>query len=216
MSKLKLGEILVKNHLITSNQCAEALKMQHVHPNTPLGQILCRLGYLNEDDLRFTLDCNNKRQKLSSILLKEKQIDEARLATALALCDMERIALDKALLKLRLIDENQLARAIANKYDLPYVELESQTFPSGLDRLVNVSYAQRNKLVPIEADHQSVTIAMAYPLKREDLAYIENFVKLRVRPVIAAENAILISQQIIYKLSKQIKSVETLNFGISE
>ena len=65
MSVKKVGELLVEQKLITQEQLLEALDLQKVFPDQPIGQLLCKLGFIKESDLSFVLDQKNKRRKLS-------------------------------------------------------------------------------------------------------------------------------------------------------
>lgn len=52
----RLGEILIEDGLITTDQLSEALKLQSQNPDRkPIGEILVQLGYLSEEGLALTL-----------------------------------------------------------------------------------------------------------------------------------------------------------------
>jgi len=212
MSEVRLGTLLIENELVTAGHIQDALVKQLSTPELPLGQILCQMGVLRSDDLELLLDRTNKRQKLSKILLKNMLNDESGLNDAINLSRRERIPLEKALLKLNLVSEEHLARAIASQYDLPYMDIAQFNLDPEMARILNANYAQKHKIVPIASDGQSITVAMAYPLPRNELRQIENFTQFRIIPVIAKERDIAAAMQQLYNIESPMAATHTAPF----
>lgn len=215
MAEKKLGELLIENRLITAEQFSEALEMQQMNPTQPIGQLLCQMGLLKSSDLEFVLDHNNKRRKLGDILVSLNLIDEERLNSALKISKLEKIPLGRALVRHHLVAEEQLSRAVASQHDLKFVNLAGVRFDHELSGFINASFAQRHRIVPIRCRDNSLTIAMAYPLQRDELAQLEGWCNMRVIPVIAKESDILIAQQKVFRLSVT-SGHEEPNFELSE
>lgn len=215
MSEKMLGELLIENKLITTEQFSEALEMQRMTPTQPIGQLLCQLGFLKEAELSLMLDHNHKRRKLGDILIAQNLISEERLAGALKVSQAEKIPLGRALVRQHLIEEEQLSRALAAQYDLKYVVLSGVRFDQELAGFINASFAQRHRIVPIRCRDNCLTIAMAYPLQREELAQLESWCKMHVIPVIARESDIIIAQQKIFQL-RGAPNHEEASFELSE
>jgi type IV pilus assembly protein PilB len=211
----KLGELLIENKLITAKQFSEALEVQQMNPTQPIGQLLCQMGLLKIVDLEYVLDHNNKRLKLGEILISQNLIDEERLNNALKISKSEKIPLGRALIRQHLIEEEQMSRAVASQHDMKFVNLAGVRFDKGLSGYINASFARRHRIVPIRCRDNCLTIAMAYPLLRDDLAQLEGWCKMRVIPVIAKESDILIAQQTIFEL-RGTQNREELNYEISE
>jgi len=199
MSQKKVGEILVENRLITEDQLAEALELQKVFPDQPVGQLLCKLGFLSESELSYILEQTGKRQKLGDILLREGLIDQERLTQARNVAKRDGISLDRALRKLRLVEEEPLAKAVALQYDLSFVHINTLEIEAELARYINPSYAQKQRIVPISKIGNTLTLAMAYPLKLQELRDLEQSIRARIIPVIAVESEILNAQQRLYR-----------------
>ncbi len=219
MAGNKLGELLIKNRLISEDQFSKALELQKSYPDQPIGQLLIQLGFLQDIVLREFLDYKGKRQKLGEILLKQKRIDEVKLSNALAVSKEENIPLGRALVKLHYIEEDQLARCIATQYDLPYFTLERFSFDQELSRFINYNYAQLHRIVPVCRVGRALTIAMAFPLNNEEMRAVEVATDMKINPVIATEHDIMIAQQRTYKAQFSIASPltnETVEFEISE
>jgi len=201
MAVKKLGEILLENRMVTEGQLQEALELQKVFPNQTVGQLLCKLGFLKESDLVYILEQTGKRQRLSDILLREKLIESDQLVKAMELSRKEDITLAKAVLRLRYVDETQLAKVVAGQYDLSFVHIDTLVLDPELSRHINASYAQKQRIVPISKIGNTLTMAMAYPLKFHELKELESSIRLKLIPVVAPEGEILLAQQKLYKMS---------------
>jgi type IV pilus assembly protein PilB len=211
----KLGELLIEKKLITAEQFSEAQKRQQVNPSQPIGQLLCEMGFLKAKDLEYVLDHNNKRLKLGEILIAQNLINADRLKSALEISQAEKIPLGKALVKQHLVGEEHLARAIALQHDLKYVSLAGVRYDSELSNIINASFAQHHRIVPIRCRDNCLTIAMAYPLRRDELAQLESWSKMRIESVIARESEIILAQQKVFSL-RGAANVEEFNFELSE
>ena len=199
MPTKKVGEILVENRLITEEQLREALELQKVFPDQPIGQLLCKLGFLSESELSYILEQTDKRQKLGDILLRERLIDPERLDQARDVARRDGIPLERALRKLRLLEEEPLAKAVALQYDLSFVHINTLEIEAELARYINPSFAQKQRIVPISRIGNTLTLAMAYPIKLQELKDLEQSIRARIIPVIAAEGEILKAQQRLYR-----------------
>jgi len=199
MSKKRIGEILIENKLISEQQLAEALKLQETSPGETVGRLLCRLGFLRESDLNYVLEQSGKRKKLVDILQCEYHLDEKRLEEARVLSRKDGIPLEKSLLKLSFLSEDQIARAISIQYDLPFASLDNLAIDSSLARVLNASYARRQRVVPISKIGSTMTLAMASPVKLHELMELEAATRLKVIPVIAKESEIQAAQQRLYR-----------------
>ncbi|HEY5973626.1 MAG TPA: GspE/PulE family protein [Geobacteraceae bacterium] len=214
----KIGELLIKNKLITESQFNEALEKQQEFPCVPIGQILCQLGFLSAADLNMVLDYNRKRLMLGEILIRQKQIDETKLKNALNKAAKERVPLGQALMRLNYLDEEKLAQAIAAQFDLLYLPMDKFSFDPELARLINVSYAQRLRIVPVGKVGRCVTLAMAYPLRGVELHELAAVIGMEIKPVIARESDIVNAQQRIFRITPRTtqEDKESINFEVSE
>lgn len=218
MPEIKVGELLIANGLITREQFHKAMEVQQFDKKTPIGQILCHLGYLTADHLSHVLDFNNKRIKLGEILVQQKLIDPAKMENALTISRDEKIPLGKALLRLHYIEEEQLARSIATQQDLPFVTLKNREFAPELAQFISASFAMRHLVVPIEKKAAIVTLAMAYPLGDSLFSELKALSKCQIVKVIARESDIVHAQEKIYGVRKKIilDSSESIHLDLVE
>lgn len=201
MPKIRIGEILLEHKLITEQQLKEALSLQKAFPGHALGQLLCKLGYVKESDLSYILETTGKRLKLADVVIQKHLVTTEQLARAQKVSEQERLPLEKSLLKLGFLDEVQVAQALASEYDLPFVHLDELNIEPDLVRFINATYAQRQKVVPISRIGNTLTLAMAAPLRQKELHDLEGTFGHRLIPVIAPESEIIRAQQRLYKVS---------------
>ncbi|MEI6206234.1 MAG: ATPase, T2SS/T4P/T4SS family [Desulfuromonadales bacterium] len=200
MSVKKVGELLVEQNLITQEQQLEALELQSIFPDQPIGQLLCKLGYLKESDLSFVLDQKNKRRKLADILLSEGLVDQQKLSHAREIGAQNAISLEKALLQLNYVDEESLAKAVARQYDMPYVQINASDLDVSLSRYISSVYAQKQRITPISKIGNTLTLAMARPLKPHDIRELEDSIRLKIISAIATENSITKALKRLYNV----------------
>lgn len=202
MKKKKLGEILLESNLISEAQLFEALELQKSFPDETIGRLLCRLGFVKDADLNYILEQTGKRKQLFDILRSEGIISDEQLEEARLIAKKDNISLGKVLVKLGLVTEVQMARAISAQFDLPFVSLSKIQVDPGFGRLINASYAQKQKIVPISKIGSTLTLAMAHPIRLTEMKEIETVTRLKIIPVIAMESEIQAFQQRLYNLQQ--------------
>lgn len=200
MSVKKIGELLVEQNLITREQQLEALELQKVFPDQPIGQLLCKLGFIKESDLGFVLDQKNKRRKLADIMLADGLIDQQKISHAREVAKQGNMSLERALLKLRYVDEESLAKAVASQYDMPYVQINASDLDVSLSRYISSVYAQKQRITPISKIGNTLTLAMAQPLKSHDIRELEDSIRLKIISAIATEESIFKSLKRLYNI----------------
>jgi len=200
MSIKKVGELLVEQQLVTQEQLLEALELQKLFPDQPIGQLLCKLGFIKESDLSFVLDQKNKRLKLTDILITDGIIDQQKLLQARDLSKQNGITLEKALLKLHYVDEDILAKAVAAQYDMPYIHINLSDIDQSLSRYISAVYAQKQRIAPISKIGNTITLAMVHPLKPHDIRELEDSIRLKIISAIATEASISKTLKRLYNI----------------
>ena len=196
----KLGEILIEERLITADQRDQALETQKRAPHQSLGQILVKLGQLSEATLRTVLEKSDKWMPLAEVLRRNGLIDPEDLDVALEMSRLEEIPLGRVLLNLDNIDSVTLSNAIALQYDLPFIRVHDHFLDPELAKLINLSYAQRHKVVPIAKSGKTLTLAVTTPLTSEDLRELASILPLQITMVVAPEEEIAAAQATLYNL----------------
>ncbi|MEI6702280.1 MAG: ATPase, T2SS/T4P/T4SS family [Deltaproteobacteria bacterium] len=212
----KIGELLIEQNLITQEQLEEALDLQKSHPNQLIGQILCRLGFLNESDLGFVLDQKNKRRKLIDILVTKGLIDHHQISQAREVAGHNDISLEKALLRLKYVDEASLSQTIADQYDMPYIEIDTQSLDLSLSGFISAMYAQKHRIAPISIIGNTLTLAMVQPLTPYDIHELEDSIGRKIISVIATETSISKALMRLYNLetTSNMSAKEEVNLDL--
>lgn len=202
MDVKKVGELLVEQKMITQENLLEALDLQKFHPDQTVGQLLCKLGYIKERDLGFVLDQKDKRRKLTDILLASGVLDQHKISLAHVTCKQNNISFEKALLKLNYIDEEGLSKAIASQYDMPYIQVNTLDLDPSLSSYINAVYAKKQRIAPISKIGNTLTLAMALPLKSHEISELEDSFPFKIISVITTETCIT-------KILKQLYNITT-------
>lgn len=197
----KVGELLVEQKMITQEHLLEALDLQKAFPNQTVGQLLCKLGFINERDLGFVLDAKDKRSKLSDVLLSIGLVDQKKLSNARDVSKQNNISFEKALMKLKYVDEEGLARAVACQFDMPYVQISSAELDHSLSSYLSAVYAQKQRIVPIAKVGNTLTLAIARPLKSNEIRELEDSFPFKITPVIASETSISKALKHLYNVT---------------
>ena len=201
MTLKKVGEILIEQELISQEELQQALELQKNIPDQTIGQLLCKLGFIRESDLRSMLDQKNKRPELVDILIRNGLVDQQKIRQAREIGEQHNIPLEKALIKLRHIDEEQLAQAVATQYDLPYVTINYQDLDVVLSQYISVVYARKHRIAPISKIGNTLTLAMSAPLRQLDIRELEDSIRLRIIAVIATESDIRMAHRQLYNVT---------------
>jgi type II secretory ATPase GspE/PulE/Tfp pilus assembly ATPase PilB-like protein len=197
----KVGEILIEQELISQEQLQQALELQKNIPGQTIGQLLCKLGFIRESDLRFVLDQKNKRPELADVLIRNGLVDKQKIRYAREIGNQHNIPLEKALIKLGHINEEQLAQAVATQYDLPFVSINCQDLDVGLSQYISVIYAQKQRIAPISKIGNTLTLAMSAPIRQLDIRELEDNIRMRIIAVVATESDIRMAQRQLYNVT---------------
>ncbi|MDY6857344.1 MAG: GspE/PulE family protein [Thermodesulfobacteriota bacterium] len=166
-----IGEILVREGLISNSQLEDAFRIQNrIGDYKPIGQILVDKKAITQRQLSFLLDHYRKRLKLGDVLLRLGAISDEGLEAALDYQKETGIRLGEALIELNLLTEKDMKQSLCTQLNIPFINLDSIIIDQSLERLINRRYAFKNQIVPIAKMGESLTIAMDDPT---DLSLIE-------------------------------------------
>jgi type IV pilus assembly protein PilB len=132
--------------------------------NLRLGEILINQGIVNSEQLKKALEA----QKIDS----KKKIGEILISQGV-------------------ISSKQLNEALQHVYETEYVELEDVILDPEIVSLIPKRIALRYKLIPLNKENNTLTVAMANPLDVNAIDYIKEYTKMDVNPKFANENEIL-------------------------
>ncbi len=176
----RLGELLVREGLITELQLEAALAEQRSRPaRVPLGQILVEREQVTQRQLTLLLDRHEKRPLLGEVLVRNGSLTEIQLEHGLQRQQVTQRPLGEVLVNLGFINDETMRQALSLQLNIPYLDLDQVDLDRGLARIINPSYARRHSLVPVSHLGQMLTVSMDDPTSAavvEDLSRSTGFI----------------------------------------
>ncbi len=132
--------------------------------NLRLGEILIKQGVIKPEQLKKALDAQktDSKKKIGDILISQG-----------------------------IISQKQLNQALQHVFETDYIELGDVVLDPEIISLIPKKIAVRYKLIPLNKENNTLTLAMANPLDVNAIDYIKEYTKLDVIPKFANENEIL-------------------------
>ena len=119
----KIGNILIKEGLITRSHLQEALNYQKkLEKYKPVGQILVNQGIITQKQLNFLLDRFEKRPRLGDILIQSGVITKEAINIALDYQKKTGLRLGETLVELDFISEEVMRQTLCIQQNIPYVD----------------------------------------------------------------------------------------------
>jgi len=171
--RLKLGEILLKNKVISEEQLNKALEIQEASHRL-LGEILIESGYVSKDKLDFILS-RQAGVKLGEALLNDNLISYQQLQDALKLQSETTLSLGQILINTGLISEDKLLGALSEQYNIPYVELSHYPINPEAFSKVPIDILRRYNVLPIDIKGNFLILATADPMDiiaQDDISFL--------------------------------------------
>ncbi|MBI3602495.1 MAG: Flp pilus assembly complex ATPase component TadA [Candidatus Omnitrophica bacterium] len=114
-------------------------------------------------------------QKLGEILIKQGLITENQLHEAINMQKLQKGRIGEVFLKLGMLTESDLAATLGTQLAIPYAShmtgLLKPRYDQGLDKIVPYEFAQKNLVLPLSKNMNSLTCAVFDPL---DLIMLDN------------------------------------------
>jgi type IV pilus assembly protein PilB len=163
-TEIRLGELLVREGLITARQLEAALEAQATRVGyAPLGQLLIERGVVTQKQLTLLLDRSEKRPRLGEVLVRNGSISAEGLDQALAEQRKRHRPLGQVLVQLGLVSDETMRQALGIQLNIPYLDLDRMDLDRTLARVINRNYARRHLLVPVSCVGPVLTVSMNDP-----------------------------------------------------
>jgi len=186
-----LGDLLVRERLITPEQLAEALDEQAAaESRRPLGEILVDRGALTREALNVVLDKYHKKYRLGDLLVETNTITEAELDGALAYQKQTGLRLGDVLLALNLVTERQMREALCKQLRVPFVDLDALALDPALAGLIPAELAAARRILPIARAEGRLTVAVDDPTDADLVEALEAATGGRVEVVTSTRDAL--------------------------
>lgn len=183
----KLGELLIRDGLLSQDQLDRALKQQQAAaPGSGsyrlLGQICVDEGWLAADQLQTWLKKNAKSIKLGELLVKLEAISPAALEAALAEQGRKPDQrLGEILLEQRAVSEDQLVNALSQQWNMPVLLPRIDDMDLALLDGLDLKFVHDSGFLPLAQTEREITVAMFHPNDMNVLYYLESHYNKKIR-----------------------------------
>jgi hypothetical protein len=185
-----LGELLLRERLVTEGQLTSALRAQEASPDgTPVGQLLVEQGALSPADLEAVLRRYHKKYRLGDILVETNVISETQLQLGVDHHRRTGLRLGDALLQLGFVNEEMLKLALCTQLDVAFVDLDRFSIDRSLASLVPKAFAQQHRVLPVARVDDVLTVALADPTDGWVAENLEAMTACQVRLVMSTDAA---------------------------
>jgi type IV pilus assembly protein PilB len=187
----KLGELLIKEGLITSEQLEEAVavqKKQQIY--MPLGEICVDLKFITRDQLRKTLGTHQNRIALGELLTNLGLVTSEQVREALKEQKVSRKKIGQILVEKGYLTDNALISALNMQLGVPKITPHPSLIDKSLLKGVNETFLRKNEALPAFKQGRELTVLMADPLNQAAIADLEKFFGCKIQPAIASAEEI--------------------------
>jgi type IV pilus assembly protein PilB len=186
---LYLGEVLLREELVTRDEIDDAFATQRQGPYRPLGTILSERGLISERQLKHLLG-QRPQYRIGELLVRSQAITPRQLEHALEQQKYLKMPLGQVLLKLNYLTDEQIRRALSAQLNISYVDLDTVPVDRALIRFINGSYARRHLVLPLALDDQTLTVVMDDPTQSHVIEELTRSTGRIIRLVTASQAAI--------------------------
>jgi Type II secretion system (T2SS), protein E, N-terminal domain len=185
-----LGELLVREGLVTETELSAALRAQEmVSDGTPIGQLLVERGALSPADLEAVLKRYHKKYRLGDILVETNTISETQLQLAVDHHRRTGLRLGDALLQLGFVNEETLKHALCTQLDVTFVDLDRVLLDPVLSSAIPQTFAQQHRVLPVAQVDNVLTVALADPTDGWVAENLETMTGCQVQLVMSTDTA---------------------------
>ncbi len=165
-----IGQLLVKEGLITEEQLNRALKIQSLLEQPKhLSDILIELGYTTRQAINQAITKHGGSLRLGDLLIEQGIITQETLNSALALQREKGIKLGEALIELGAINERTLLRNLAHQMGVPYIEPELPMIDLRLLQGVSPAFMRKYKFIPFVKGEDGVVTVVVSDIHNEEI-----------------------------------------------
>ena len=196
----RLGELLVKEGLVTEPQIEEALRMQATLDRyVPLGHVLVAQRLISRDQLVAVLERHRRSTRLGDLLVKSGEISQEQLEAALAEQRRAGQPLGATLMRLNMVSEERLRLALCRQLHIRFFNLDAIIIDPTLRGLVNERFALKHRVVPLARVSNTLVTAMDDPTMTRVVDDLHRSTGLRIEVITSTAGAITRALERLYQ-----------------
>ncbi len=153
-----------------------------------------------------------EKKKLGDFLKEAGLIDDFQLQTALSHQRNWGGKLGSILVEMEFVREEELAKAIAEKMNIPYVNLFDPELPVESIALLKADVAKKYGVMPVRKEGNSIVIAMSDPMDMEAIDDLRFSTGFMVKPALALESEIKDAIKKYYDGEKVVRKPKLVPF----
>jgi hypothetical protein len=167
VSVKRLGEILTEQGMVTAERVNDAIQKQQELRTEPIGQILVKQQVISDEQLATGLSIQRKSgKKIGEILIEQGFIEGVQLDEALVSQRSQRDKkLGQIMVELGYATYKMIGIALAIQYNMPFIDLSSQSVDPALRELVPADLAKQYTIMPLSLQGNILTIAVIDPIE---------------------------------------------------
>ncbi|HRK35359.1 MAG TPA: ATPase, T2SS/T4P/T4SS family, partial [Candidatus Hydrogenedentes bacterium] len=174
-SRSLIGEALIKEGLLTSEQLDRALRIQkHLEQQRQLGEVLMELGYVTKQAIRETINKHGSGMRLGDMLVEQGLISQEHLTLALRIQKDRGMKLGEALVEIGAINERTLLQNLASQARVPYIEPVFAMVEANVLSGISPDYMEKNLFVPFSKSAEGRVTVVVNDLKDDDSLHAVN------------------------------------------
>lgn len=146
-------------------------------------------------------------KRIGTVLLERGYITEEQLNTALKIQSGSSKKVGDILVETGIISEDQLVEVIAERLNIPKLNLSSMVINPTVIKLIPVEMAKRFKLIPVFKMGNILTVAMADPLDVIAIDEIKYHTKCVIKRTVAGRTALAMAIDEYYSVADSVRDI---------
>lgn len=184
--KLKLGELLVKEGVLSEQHKTDALAIQKSLPvYKTMGEICLEEKFISRRDLNRILAKYHKRIPLGMLLINLGMINHQQLKDSLAEQQQSGAKIGEIFIKKGFINEKVLVDTLATQMGILKIFPDFHIIDRMLLKGWSEDFLKKNLVLPAFKEKGEVTVIMSDPFNHELIQDVGRMFKCKIRPAIA-------------------------------
>lgn len=198
--KLRLGEILIKEKLISVENLKDILDLQKKEKNyMPLGELLISKGIINRNQLTEVLKKYRNGIQFGELLLNMGLLTSDQLVEALAHQKKTGQKIGQILVEMEVITEMALVDTLSIQLGIPkIIPIVNLINKKALEKF-NPDFLYDRQFIPAFKEKDTLTVIMADPLNIDTIDFLSQVLKCKISPAIAPAGEIKKTIRLYYQ-----------------
>ncbi|HNY28943.1 MAG TPA: hypothetical protein PKH31_16335, partial [Candidatus Sumerlaeota bacterium] len=187
-----IGELLLQDGVVTREELERARRVHaRLEVKSRLTEVLVRLGYTAESQIRDTMKKYKRDLRLGDFLIEMRFITDVQLEKALKRQQQEKKRLGTVLVESGVLSEINLCRALAERLDCPIIEPDLRILDKTLLKQTSVKFLRMNNMIPFSRSNDGVVVIFSDPLDQNSLAAANQLYGPSILPAITTQTDLI-------------------------